>query len=149
METGDFVKYFEKVPHLVNHFLGVFPIDKIPQKMKKKTFFICNLDPSFKPGSHWICFLKFLPSECEIFDSLGANLSYLLPFIKFKQKTCFVFNNNPVQDTSSHLCGMFVIMFVIERFFNQTMNFGDIVEEIFSKNKLENDLIVAEFCKTL
>lgn len=149
MESSEFVRYFEKVPHLLNHFEGVYPIDKIPTRMKNKTFFVCNLDPSNMPGSHWICFLKFTASECEIFDSLGVNISYLLPYINFNRKTHFIFNKFAVQDSSSLLCGKFVIMFVIERFLNQTMEFSDLIDEIFSKNKLNNDEIVSIFCNNL
>jgi len=38
METSEFKLYFEKVPLLVNHFIGVFPIDKLPVKIKKNNF---------------------------------------------------------------------------------------------------------------
>jgi hypothetical protein len=149
MESTEFVHYFEKVPQLLNHFAGVFPVDKIPTQMKKKSFFVCNLDPSTMPGSHWICFIKFVSSECEIFDSLGVNVPYLSNYIHFKEETNFIFNKNAVQASSSVLCGKFVIMFVIERFLNQSMKFCDLLNDIFSKNTFENDNIVNSFCNNL
>lgn len=149
MESSEFVRYFEKVPQLVKHFGGVFPVDKIPTRMKNKSFFICNLDPSTKPGSHWICFIKLVSSECEIFDSLGVDISYLLQYINFKQETHFIFNKNAVQASSSVLCGKFVTMLIIERFLNQSMEFCDLIDDIFSKNTLQNDEIVSSFCDAL
>lgn len=149
MESSEFVTYFEKVPFLMKHFLGVFPIDQLPKRLKKKTFFVCNLDPSTMPGSHWICFIKLVSTECEIFDSFGVNMTYILPFIKFNQKTHFVYNTNSVQDKTSLLCGKFVVMFIIERFLNQTMEFCDLIDEIFTENKIQNDDIVTKFCDDL
>lgn len=149
MEGVEFLKYFEKVPHLMPHFLGVFPIDKMPKSMKSKTFFVCNLDPSWKGGSHWIAFFKTNNKECEIFDSLGTNVDVLKPHLNFKNKMDFVYNETSFQTPSSTLCGKFVIMFCVERLLNPDLEMYDLLEEIFDSDLNKNDSIVTNFCENL
>lgn len=149
METSEFKLYFEKIPLLLKHFIGVFPIDKLPVKLNKKQFFVANLDPSYKEGSHWICFIRLENTECEIFDSLGVKINTILPYIAFNQRFTFIYNTTPVQSLNSTLCGKFVITFLIERMLNQTMEFNDLLEDIFSSNLSVNDLKVKKFCDDL
>ena len=57
-------------------FLGVFASDQIPKIVPKKDLqcFVVNLDPSWKPGSHWVaaCVRKEKRKNIlEIFDSYG------------------------------------------------------------------------------
>jgi len=149
METSEFSIYFKRVPYLSKHFSGTFPIDKIPDKIKKKTFFVCNLDPSFLNGSHWICFIRLSSDEIEIFDSLGFRPELVFPYLKFQKPFNIIFNTSPVQSKTSNQCGKFVITFIVERMLNQTMFFNDLVEEVFSKDLNKNDVIVNEFCNEL
>jgi|JFJP01.1.fsa_nt_gi hypothetical protein len=149
METSEFKDYFSKIPQLLNHFLGVFPIDKLPTRIRKKQFFVANLDPSYKEGSHWICFIRLHGIECEIFDSLGVQIDKIMPYIVFNQRLTFTFNSTPVQSLTSRLCGKFVVTFLIERMLNQTMDFNDLLEDIFSLKLDNNDAKVTEFCANL
>lgn len=149
METSEFAHYFCKVPHLKNHFIGVFPIDKIPKNFKNKTFFVCNIDPSYKKGSHWIAFIKVQKGECEIFDSLGTKIDQLYPFFKFTDKVKFVYNTTPVQSKESILCGKFVITFIVQRMLNQSIEFYELLEDVFSSDLTKNDFIVNKFCDEL
>jgi len=149
METSDFLVFFKKVPFLTKHFLGTFPIDKIPEKINKKSFFVCNLDPSFLNGSHWICFIRLSSDDIEIFDSLGFRSEFVLPYLKFQKPFNLIFNISPVQSKISKQCGKFVVTFIVERMLNQTMLFHDLIEEVFSKDLNKNDLIVKEFCNEI
>lgn len=149
METSEFKFFFEKIPHLLVHFIGVFPIDKLPTKIKKKQFFVANIDPSYKQGSHWIAFIRLNNCECEIFDSLGVNIKYLQDYFNFTHKLTFIYNSSPVQSFMSKLCGKFVITFLIERMLNQTMEYHDLLENVFCSDFDLNDKIVMQFCKNL
>jgi len=149
MQTEEFLPFFKKIPHLEKHFLGVFAIDQIPHVLKPKCFFVCNTDPSFSKGKHWIAFLNIEKPYCEIFDSLGVKMHELEQHFHFKQKLNFIYNTNSFQSDQSKLCGLFVINFIIERMLNQTMPFEEILENIFSDDKLLNDKIVTEFCSNL
>jgi len=149
METSEFAHYFKKVPHLNKHFVGVFPIDKIPKSFRNKTFFVCNTDPSTKSGSHWIAFIKIVKGECEIFDSLGTKINALSPYFKFYEKVKFVYNTTPFQSKNSILCGKFVITFIVQRMLNQTLDFEELLEDVFSSDLSKNDSIVNDFCNNL
>jgi len=151
MQSSEFQTYFKNVPSLSRHYVGTFPIDLLPTKIDLKTFFIANLDPSTKNGSHWIAFVKVNPEICEIFDSLGFcnKLEIVKPYLNFKEKIEFIFNETPVQSKESILCGKFCIMFIIERMLNQTMDFSDLLSEIFSNDLIKNDEIVSNFCENV
>jgi len=149
METKEFRPIFQKIPHLETHFLGVFPIDQIPKRIKPKCFFVCNTDPSYLKGKHWIAFVNIEKNYCEIFDSLGVKINELQTYFKFSQKLNFIYNTTPFQSTQSKLCGLFVITFIVERMLNQSMDFDEILENIFSSDTILNDEIVKEFCNNL
>jgi len=149
MKTEEFLPYFKKIPYLDKHFLGVFAIDEIPHKIEPKSFFVCNTDPSHLKGKHWIAFICLEKNNCEIFDSLGLKKNEIEQYFNFQQKMNFIYNTTPVQSISSKLCGFFVVTFVIERMLNQTMDFDEIIENIFSHNQDLNDKIVTDFCSSL
>jgi len=53
----------------VTRFDGVFSCDRLPTK---PTLFVCNTDPSYKPGKHWIdIYVADDGRYGEFFDSLG------------------------------------------------------------------------------
>ena len=133
MESSEFIHFFNKVPHIQKHFLGVFPIDKLPTKMPIKTFLIANLEPSFMKGSHWIAFFKLQKHELEIFDSLGTKINYIIPFLKFSTKLNLLYNETIYQSNDSKLCGKFVITFCVERLLNPDMLYDDLLAEIFDQ----------------
>jgi len=149
MQTEEFLPYFKKIPYLEKHFLGVVPIDQIPKKIKPKCFFVCNTDPSHLKGKHWIAFINIEKNACEIFDSLGVKIQELEPYFHFTQKLNFTFNTTQFQSSESKLCGFFVIMFIVERMLNQSMDFDDLLENIFSFDPKQNDNIVTSFCNNL
>jgi len=149
MQTEDFLPLFKKVPHLEQHFLGVFAIDQIPTKLKAKCFFVCNTDPSYSSGKHWIAFVYLEKNFCEIFDSLGVKKDQLEPYFNFQHKLTFITNTTPFQSSNSKLCGQFVTTFIVERMLNQTMEFDEILENIFSSDLSLNDKIVSDFCQNL
>ena len=97
METHEFYYFFNQFPQIKNHFKGVFPIDKLPGTMKNRTFIICNLDPSWQEGSHWIALFKTASKDCEIFDSLGFKPDLVIPFLKFQKFHNIIFNESVFQ----------------------------------------------------
>ena len=62
----------------LNGYIGTFSADSIP-KLKltsKSKSFICNTDPSYLPGRHWIAmnmYKKGKKNILEVFDSYGTN----------------------------------------------------------------------------
>ena len=52
-------------------FLGVFPRDKLPNRLKYPCSFIVNTDPSNLSGQHWLAFYFSENKHCTFFDSYG------------------------------------------------------------------------------
>jgi hypothetical protein len=149
MEGTQFQKYFEKIPQILPHFLGVFSIDRMPVRMKIRTFFICNLSKHSEAGSHWIVIFKTDINKIEVFDSLGVKIDYVTSFFKFKTKISVEFNETSFQSETTASCGYFCIYFSIERIFNLSMTFEHLLEDIFSENKSINEEKVLDFCQSL
>ena len=57
------------------YFDGIFSIDTLQDIKEKPTLIICNTDPSYKPGEHWILFF-FYDKSVDFFDSLGRDITY-------------------------------------------------------------------------
>ena len=53
-------------------FMGVYPIDLIPDNLPIPCLIVVNLDSSEKKGSHWIV-LHYQRNHVKYFDSLGKN----------------------------------------------------------------------------
>ena len=68
LKTSDLHGVMKKDPA----FLGVFAIDKVPPVVKKarNVKLIVNLDPSNKPGSHWVAIWR-KGTTGYYFDSFG------------------------------------------------------------------------------
>ncbi len=60
-----------------------------------------------------------------------------------------VFNNTALQEESSKSCGHFVIYYIIERIFNEDLDFHELLNDIFSNDKSMNEGIVNDFLKSL
>ena len=148
MLNSDIELYFQKMPCLEKHFMGVFSIDNIPKKIKVRSFFVSNLSKSSEPGSHWISFIKSEPKTIEIFDSLGTKINNLRPYLKFSNNPDIKYNEAAFQTTTSSTCGLFAIMFLIERSFNFDLKFNELLVDIFDKNSEINENIVVNFFKT-
>ena len=148
MLNSDIEHYFQKMPCLEKHFMGVFSIDNFPKKIKLRSFFVSNLSKSSETGSHWISFIKSEPKTIEIFDSLGTKIDNLRPYLKFSNNPHIIYNEAAFQTTTSSTCGLFATMFLIERSFNFDLEFNELLAEIFDKNPEINEKIVVEFFET-
>lgn len=139
----------------IKSFLGVFPSNKIPsvRPTKDPQCFIANLDPSWKPGSHWIaiCVRKIKEKNVlEYFDSYG-----LFPPVKLDKKRWKVIRNkHQFQKLGSAVCGHYAVFFVKNRLkgksFKSILNTlkkqSDADGFVRSKIKIEKVLGVGQCC---
>lgn len=149
MDGSEFIQYFEKLPFLMAHFLGVYSIDTMPRRMPVKSFFITNLSKSIEPGTHWCAIIKPCKGHLEIFDSLSFRPHLILPYLNFREKLSLECNETQVQSNESILCGKFVITFCVERMLNLDLSFQMLLDDIFEINKEANEKIVTDFCDNL
>lgn len=122
------------------NFAGVFPIDKIPKlknKPKKKLFFIFNLDPSYKSGSHWVSVMLNPRGKNCFFDSYGwpPNLR-----IKNMMRNNFNYNRHQLQHPLSTSCGQWCIFFIWEKM--KGLSLTEITSKFSRSMFLANDHIM-------
>lgn len=108
-----------------HQFAGVYSIDKLPfWLVYKPCGFVVNLDPSWKPGSHWVAIFMQEIGPVIYFDSFGLSPPQLI--ITFIERNCkkygYQYNRNVYQGNLSIKCGHFCIFF-LESCFNN-MNFS-------------------------
>ncbi len=123
---------------------GILPSDKLPPRPKRvnmngPVYFVVNLDPSDKPGSHWVvCFLK--KSGFNIyFDSYG--FPPVIDSIKDFMGTNFVYNKKQVQHPLSTACGQWCIFFILHQLLKSRLADGilSFSERFGENNLLRND----------
>lgn len=144
MQTSDILKVVDNFTLIKRRFVGVFPLDEIPEKMLPKTCAIFNRDCSDGTGSHWISLVHSKENNYEIFDSLGTRFSEIRPYLKFKNPI-FYFNEHGFQDPNSSTCGWFSLYFVIHRLYSLDIPYHQLLYEIFDVNKAKNETLVKEF----
>ena len=55
------------------YYAAIYPSDKLPNTLLPFSFYILNLDPSDKPGSHWILISTFqCPKYVDYICSFGS-----------------------------------------------------------------------------
>ena len=99
-------------------FLGVFAIDKVPPVVKRarNVKLIVNLDPSNKPGSHWVAIWR-KGVRGYYYDSFGR-----VPLPKHKawlrrNSDSWIYNNKLMQSPSDKTaCGYLCISFLTNKF---------------------------------
>ena len=151
MQSSDFNKYFDAVPIIKKHFIGVFSIDTLPRNIKFRKFCICNTDFQSGNGKHWICFVKTSKNCIELFDSLGVDEERKQLITKFAQFNTqeIIFNETQFQSNTSSTCGLFVLYFLFERFFNLDITFENLLIDIFDTNQPKNEEKVIQFCEQI
>lgn len=133
---------------LINFFMGVCSIDTMPKCLKKRHFFICNLDINSSIGSHWICILRNDKNQLELFDSLGVTeikLEWFLKHCNIKKPNELLYNTSQIQSLYSNSCGKFVLYFIIKRLFNLDCSFENLLNHIFESTEDNNEIIVSQF----
>ena len=147
MISTDIADFFSNYPHLKRYFLGIFNVDTIRKNIPVNHFLICNTDLSSGPGQHWFVLFRYSVSELECFDSLavGADRQTFLRSVKFRGIRELHYNQSPVQLPTSTTCGHFCLFFIFERLHNLDFEFSEFLNELFTENLDQNELIVSEF----
>ena len=98
-------------------FDGIFPRDMLEIIENKPKLIICNTDPSYRKGQHWVLFY-FGKTYVEFYDPLGNNISY---YGKEFSDLINKFGKNykvsklRTQPINSDLCGEYCLYFTYGR----------------------------------
>ena len=129
-------------------FRGVYAIDEMKsiKFVSYPSSFVINLDPSYKPGSHWAAVYFDKNGVGEYFDSFAHYpLNEVVHFLRLHAKG-WQYNSMQVQELYTTTCGQFVVFYIYQK------SRGLTLEAILRKyhnthNKLRNDLLVRDFVK--
>ena len=122
----------------INQFQGVFPSDKLP-KNPPKGFYIVNLDPSTKPGSHWVAIHIISHKKAEYFDSY-AYPPFVPNLVKFLERFSCTYNPMQLQNFQSDLCGEYCCFYVLHKSTGKTLKS---LLKLFSAKTDINDCIMS------
>ena len=117
MEGFEFQIYFQHVPLILPHFLGVYSIDTMPRRMPVPSFYITNLSKAETAGTHWIAVTKPRKGHLEIFDSLGFRSDLILPFLNMREKIQLEYNVTQLQLYAHSLGNHTMVRVLLEKVF--------------------------------
>lgn len=124
---------------------GVCALNELPSQVVPDTFFICNTDPSWLQGKHWIVMYFAIDGKAEYFDSFGSfPKEKIIENFLDKNSTGWSCNNVQLQGTFSNTCGEFCLLYVLYRlrgFYMPT------VISMFKKDCNENDVLVYTYIR--
>jgi hypothetical protein len=120
-------------------FQGVFSTDTLPSHPK---LFVCNTDPSTKPGEHWIAIYVSKDGRGEYFDSFGRQPEK--HFIDYLNEHCrnWIYNKRQLQSIISSFCGYYCCLYCMYRCRGFDLNK---VVNLFTTDTAFNDSIVHAF----
>ena len=125
-----------------HYFIDVFASDELPARiLRYPACFICNVDKSTKPGSHWLAFYLTADDKVEFFDSYGNEPSFfkgpISSFVsRFSQVT---FNPVTLQSNVSAVCGQYCIYYLYCRCRGKALE--NIVSQFVTKNVCNDQLV--------
>ena len=102
---------------------GIYSRDTLTNIKNTPKLIVCNTDPSFKAGQHWILFY-FHNETVDYFDSLGHKPDYYgSEFVAFMKRFAEKYNicYTRVQPFNTSLCGHYCIWFAYLRCQNYSM----------------------------
>jgi hypothetical protein len=126
---------------LVNQpgFQGVYSSDTLPTTPR---LLVCNTDPKWKPGKHWIAIYVDKNGCGEYFDSFGVPPNKHFEGYLDLKCSRWTFNRKQLQSRISSFCGYYCCLFVILRCkgFDMTKIVG-----MFTNDTGYNDWLVHRF----
>lgn len=127
------------------NFLGVFPRDRIPLKIKYPSSFILNTDKSNQKGEHWLAIYYDKEGNADFFDSYGRHPSeFKLEMFLSKTAKKWDYNKKQLQSFQSRVCGYYCVLFIMYR--SRGFKMKEFLEK-FSDFNLINDFILLSLIK--
>jgi hypothetical protein len=140
LNTLQIINILKNYKSTKNLFIGVFPRDRLPQKLKYPSCFIINTDKSSQPGKHWLALYYNGKKEAEFFDSYGNSPEfYNLQNYLSKTSIKWTFNKIQVQSLTSKYCGHYCCLYLLYK--SKSLSLEEFLSK-FTKSTLKNDLII-------
>lgn len=139
MNTLEIREYLKKISHSLQY--NVFAANCIPMHISTPVYMISNLDPSTKPGSHWVAIFIDINGIGEYFDTFGRKPNgYQLSFLR-RNTYKWTYNNKIIQNIFTSLCGEYCLIYLYFRLRGITLeNFVN----FFDDNTFNNDILLSK-----
>jgi len=128
-----------------HRFLGVFAKDRLPAKLpaKRPLILVCNTDPHYKCGEHWIVIFIGRADTAEYFDSYGEEPLPIFRRYLDKFSSRWIHNEKRLQSVMSRLCGHYCIFYSLFKCLDYSMK--DITNSFVENDTTLNDYMVHRF----
>jgi hypothetical protein len=120
-------------------FQGVYSIDTLPETPR---LLVCNTDPSYKPGQHWVALYVDSRRRGEYFDSFGRKPPAIIEHYMNEHCVDWLFNAKQLQSAVSNYCGFYCCFYCVLRC--RGVDLTRIVDS-FTNDTGFNDSIVRNF----
>ena len=138
MNGADIKRILQKDWNVRRVFRGVFACDTLPVYVNRGQAhaFIINIDPHYKPGSHWVALYIDYFGAATYFDSFGLE-PYIPSIQNFILRNSFKWTHNScsLQSPFSTTCGLYCIFFI------SNICRGDRLLDILHHFHLQNPII--------
>ena len=111
MNSKEIHDYMMQDKYIREHFLGVFPVNKIPKVIPNSSILIVNQDRSDEEGSHWIVLHYIKNNVVEHFDSLGKRPLKDIHNLLISKYKSYKYNNKRIQNFNTSTCGLFCLYY--------------------------------------
>ena len=131
---------------------GIFPLDKLPKRLKYHSLYVINLDVSTESGSHWTLIKVKSPNEQVVtyFDSLGRSPpKEIMSKLATVAKT-IEYADEAVQSMLSQACGYHVLF--VSYLLARNYNLREILTDVYrvqEKQHLRNDFLATDVISAL
>lgn len=126
----------------VKGFLGVFPCDLLPKRLKSSECVIVNTHPHRKNGEHYVC-VKQTNGGCAYFDPLCLDPTLAFPEMSKHLRIYAPLRpvlSRPVQHLSSKFCGLYCLDYLL----STTKGFEKMKREKYGADLLQNDYLCVQ-----
>lgn len=145
-------KFHELSDVQINHYYkddprygGCYSRDNLPSKLAKK-YYVINLAPSTKPGTHWICIYNCFPNYVCYFDSYGQLPPTEIASRLTKSGKRIWWNQKDYQPLNSLLCGYYCLFYL--NGLNQGFSPNEVLSTLGDK-PLKSSQILKEYFKNI
>lgn len=140
LNTLQLIQIIKKDQCLKQLFLGIFPKDRIPLRVKYPSCLILNTHSSSQPGEHWLAIYFDQNRHVDFFDSFGRHPSnFGLEKYLDRLSSNWHFNKTQIQSITSSVCGYYCVLFLLYRC--RGFSLQEFIKR-FSNNAEINDLIL-------
>ena len=131
---------------------GCWSIDTLPLPLPRNRLYVCNLDPSSMPGSHWVGISVLdTPSSSTsafYFDSFARPPPMeILPQL-LSTSDCVFFNDRVLQNPLSAVCGQMTLL-VLKFLARQRTPLEVMLQFPFSENYIKTDVVAYSVIQSL